>query len=167
MNIFVDCEASGPCIGCGDLIQFAAISESNEYFVSEKLYPKFDQFDNGAYNAIGITREIHLSYTGEYATEAKRFYDWLMKYDGRHTFWSDNPAFDWQWINYLFHSNKLANPFGFSARRIGDFYAGLERNIRKANDWKKFRVTKHTHDPLDDAKGNLEAFKHIRKTFNV
>lgn len=166
MNIIVDCEASGPCIECGDLIQFAAITESGETFVSDKFPPVFDKFDQGAYNALGITREEHLAYTGRFTEESVRFGEWLSQFD-RCTFWSDNPAFDWQWINWLFHSTGLKNPFGFSARRIGDLYAGCTKDIRNHTSWKKFRITKHTHDPLDDVRGNLEAFQHIRKTFKI
>jgi len=166
MNIIVDCEASGPCIGCGDLINFAAIAETGETFVSDKFAPIFDKFDQGAYNAIGVTREEHLEYDGDFAAEAARFKKWLAQF-GQVTFWSDNPAFDWQWINWLFHSNDIKNPFGHSARHIGDFYAGLNNNIAKQSKWKQYRKTKHTHDPLDDVKGNMEAFKKIRNLYKV
>jgi hypothetical protein len=166
MNIIVDCEASGPCPTCGDLIEFAAIAENGETFVSDKFSPMFSKFDQGAYNALKLTREEHQAYTGSFATEAKRFSEWLSQFEYC-TFWSDNPAFDWQWINWLFHSNDMRNPFGFSARRIGDLYAGCTKDIKNHRSWKKFRVTKHTHDPLDDARGNLEAFQHIRKTFKI
>lgn len=166
MNIIVDCEASGPCPTCGDLIEFAAITESGETFVSDKFSPMFAKFDQGAYNALKLTREEHQAYTGSFATEAARFSEWLNQFD-RCVFWSDNPAFDWQWINWMFHSNDIRNPFGFSARRIGDLYAGCTKDIRNHTSWKKFRITKHTHDPLDDVRGNLEAFQHIRKNFKI
>lgn len=166
MNIIVDCEASGPCVGCGDLIEFAAIAENGLTFVSEKFAPVCEKYNQGAYNAIGLTREIHESYVGNFATEAARFHEWLSQFEYR-SFWSDNPAFDWQWINWLFHSNDINNPFGFSARRIGDLYAGCVNDIRAHSKWKRFRITKHTHDPLDDVRGNMEAFQHIRKTFRI
>ena len=166
MNIIVDCEASGPCPTVGDLIEFAAIAENGETFVSAKFPPIFDKFDQGAYHALNITREDHLAYTGDFASEAKRFSEWLSQFD-KCIFWSDNPAFDWQWINWLMHTYEGKNPFGFSARRIGDLYAGCIKDIRKHSGWKRFRVTKHTHDPLDDVRGNMEAFKYIRKTFRV
>ena len=166
MNIIVDCESSGPCIGCGDLIEFAAIAENGETFVSAKFPPIFDKFDQGAYNALGLTREDHLAYTGDLAAEAIRFNEWLSQFD-RCIFWSDNPAFDWQWINWLMHTYTGRNPFGFSARRIGDLYAGCVKNISKHAAWKRFRVTKHTHDPLDDVRGNMEAFQYIRKNFRI
>lgn len=165
-NVIVDCEASGPCPTCGDLIQFAAITESGDTFVSDKFPPVYTKYSDGAYNALGIDRDAHCSYTGDMLEEARRFILWLHDY-GKVKFWSDNLAFDWQWINWLFHYHNYENPFGFSGRRIGDFYAGLNKNFTKTVQWKKWRVTPHTHDPLDDVKGNLEAFKRIREEFGV
>lgn len=162
-NIIVDCEASGPCPGSGDLIEFAAVAESGEEFKSVKFPPLFDRYSEGAYSSLGITREDHLSYTGNFKEEAERFSNWLGC--ERQAFWSDNVAFDWQWVNWLFCNHDLRNPFGFSGRRIGDYYAGLSRDISNQNSWKKFRVTKHTHDPLDDARGNMEAFRKIRSIY--
>lgn len=72
-------------------------------------------------------------------------------------FVSDNPAFDWQWINFYFWKHLGRNPFGYSARRIGDYYAGLTVNFRNANRWKHLRRTKHDHNPVNDALGNAEA----------
>ena len=56
-----------------------------------------------------------------------------------------------------------SNPFGFSARRIGDLYCGLMKDAGKNSEWKrKYRMTKHTHAPVDDAKGNAEALLAFR-----
>ena len=76
---------------------------------------------------------------------------------------SCNVAFDWQFINYYFHRFLGRNPFGFSGRRIGDLYAGLVKDASKASEWKKYRVTKHTHNPVDDARGNAEALRKFRE----
>ena len=91
------------------------------------------------------------------------FEKWLKQFKGNPIFVSDNPAYDWQWINYWFWHTLKRNPFGHSARRIGDFYAGLVGDFRAASKWKKLRVTKHTHNPVDDALGNCEAFERILK----
>jgi hypothetical protein len=79
---------------------------------------------------------------------------------------SDNPAFDWSFINYYFHAFTGSNPFGHSARRIGDFYAGLRHNWRD-NRWRKYGKTKHTHHPLDDAMRCAEAFKGFAEEFKI
>lgn len=77
------------------------------------------------------------------------------------TFISDNPAFDWMWVADLFDRADVPNPFGFSARRIGDLAAGLAGNWRNTNGWKKYRRTVHDHNPVNDALGNAEAFEEI------
>lgn len=88
----------------------------------------------------------------------ERLHEWVRAQapDGAQ-FISDNPAFDWQWVAAEFARKGLPNPFGFSARRIGDYAAGLKANWRDANSWKRLRKTDHTHNPVDDARGNAEA----------
>jgi len=76
---------------------------------------------------------------------------------------SDNVAFDWQFINYYFHRFFGRNPFGFSGRRIGDLYAGLVKDASKSTEWKKYRVSAHTHNPVDDARGNAEALRKFKE----
>jgi len=136
--IFVDCEASGPCIGKGDLTEFGAVA-----------YPSMDAF-------YGDMKEDHLFVFSN-------FREWLVAVcKSQPIFVSDNPAFDFQWINYYFHHLLGHNPFGWSARRIGDYYAGLMGNFHETQQWKRLRITKHTHNPVDDAMGNAEAFKRIQ-----
>src|SRR3990167_4989671 len=91
------------------------------------------------------------------------FDKWLKQVstEGRPIMISDNPAFDYQWINFYFWRYFGKNPFGHSARRIGDFYAGLTGDFRNSNKWKRLRVTKHDHNPVHDALGNVEAFKRM------
>lgn len=135
--IFVDCEApfgvGSPATG--DMTEFGAV----EY-------------------------KSMATFHGTDCTEATfvRFRQWLREVgDGSPKFISDNPAYDWQWINYYFHKYFGTNPFGHSARRIGDFYAGLVGDFGAASKWKKLRVTKHDHNPVHDALGNAEAFRRI------
>lgn len=70
---------------------------------------------------------------------------------------SDNPGYDSMWFTCFLDSQGVANPFGHSSRRIGDFYAGTKGNWRRTSDWKRLRKTAHTHNPVDDARGNAEA----------
>jgi hypothetical protein len=95
----------------------------------------------------------------------KRFDKWIKdNVKGRPTFISDNPTFDWQWINYYFHRYLGNNPFGFSARRIGDIYCGIELDDSVNNKWKElYRKTEHTNYPVDDAKDNAEALLAFRE----
>ena len=72
-------------------------------------------------------------------------------------FVSDNPAYDFQWINFYSWRYFGENPFGHSGRRIADFYAGLVGDFRSTQRWKRLRRTKHDHHPVHDALGNAEA----------
>ena len=161
-HIVVDCEASGPCPGFGSLINFGAFvvePRLDRGYRSPVIEAYSESFDPAAYQAIGLSREDHLARAEASLAEAMAdFAAWLGEVArDRPIFWSDNPAFDWQWINHGFAAAGLRNPFGFSARRIGDLYAGLKRNVRNTQGWKKLRETAHDHDPLNDAKGNAEA----------
>jgi len=139
--VFVDCEASGPCPGMGELTEFGAI-----IYKTKKTF----------YGDMRMKTIFGKTLTMRY------FLDWLQENcESRPVFVSDNPAFDWQWINYWFHHTLGMNPFGWSARRIGDYYAGLKGNFHRSTDWKKFRITKHDHHPVNDAMGNVEAFEEI------
>ena len=154
--IFIDCEANGKCPSLGKLTEFGAVA-----------YPSRATFH-------GIIIEGHRSaenpttrvYTGKVFDEKEvfeKFEKWLMEMTGgeRPKFVSDNPAYDWQFINYYLHLHLGKNPFGHSARRIGDFYAGLVGDFTNASSWKKLRITVHDHNPVNDAMGNLEAFERI------
>ena len=90
----------------------------------------------------------------------RAFDDWLTAVSPtrRPIMVSDNPAFDFQWINCGFWLTLGRNPFGHSARRIGDYYAGLCGGFSKTQEWKRFRRTPHDHHPVHDALGNAEAF---------
>ena len=92
------------------------------------------------------------------------FRTWVSQFPPPAVFVSDNPAYDWQWINFYFWRYHGQNPFGCSARRIGDFYAGLVGDFRvPGGKWKRLRITKHDHNPVNDAMGNVEALDRMLK----
>lgn len=135
--VFVDCEGHGPAPTLNDAVDF----------------------EFGA-----VTYPARQSFHGKKATEKTftEFYEWLKaNVEGRPIFVSDNPAYDWQFINYYFHFFLGTNPFGHSARRISDFYAGLVNDFRETQKWKSLRITTHDHNPVHDALGNLEAFERL------
>lgn len=161
-HVIVDCEASGPCPGYGSMINFGAFVAEETLargWRSPVIHPYSDSHVEAAYASIGLTHDQHLATATATLAEAMLAFDaWLKELGGdRVVFWSDNPAFDWQWINHGFAAAGIRNPFGFSARRIGDLYAGLRRNFGDTQGWKNLRQTVHDHDPLNDARGNAEA----------
>jgi DNA polymerase III epsilon subunit-like protein len=164
--IVVDVEADGPIPGENSMIAFAAVvvtPELDKTFTA-RLRPVTDKWVPGALSVCGITREESLEFP-EPNGVMHEFFKWVEKVKGHNaTFISDNPAFDWQFINYYFHKYVGKNPFGFSGRRIGDLYCGMKMHAGKNHEWKKnLRKTAHTHDPLDDAKGNAEALLAMQK----
>lgn len=161
--IVVDVEADGPIPGEFSMICFGAVVVNealNQTFYGE-VAPISEQTNLAAAAISGISRAKHETFEKPEIVMA-RFADWVRANSrGRPIFVSDNPAFDWQWINYYFHKFCGANPFGYSARRIGDLYCGLTKNAY--SQWKHLRRTRHTHHPVDDAKGNAEALLEIQR----
>jgi len=163
--IVVDVEADGAIPHKYSMVSFGAVvvepSLSKTFYGETK--PISDEFVAEALAISGFSREDHLKFDDPQAVMQK-FNEWLKENsNGRPVFISDNLAFDWQWINYYFHYFIGKNPFGFSGRRIGDLYSGLEKDFFAASKWKSFRRTAHTHNPVDDAKGNAEALLKIRE----
>ena len=111
----------------------------------------------------GFSRELHETFP-EPRWEMERFERWLRNLGGRPIFVSDNVAFDWQWVNWYLHNYTNGNPFGWSGRRIGDLWGGFKQDARAS--WKRLRKTRHDHNPVNDAMGNVEALlemaKHIK-----
>ncbi|SRR5215204_4795848 len=163
--IVVDVEADGAIPNKYSMVCFGAVVV--EPGLSKTFYgktrPISDEFAAKALKVSGFSREEHLTFDERQAVMLQ-FNEWIKENaGGRAIFISDNLVFDWQWINYYFHDFVGSNPFGFSSRRIGDLYAGFAKNFFAASEWKKFRKTTHTHNPVDDAKGNAEAHLKIRE----
>jgi hypothetical protein len=163
--VIVDVESDGPIPAEFSMVCFGAVifDEVLDQTFYGQTRPISDRFNPEALAVSGFSREQHMRFD-EPEGVMENFAGWLGKNSkGRATCVSDNPAFDWQFINYYFHRFLGKNPFGFSARRIGDLYSGLVRDASKASEWKKYRVTAHSHNPVDDAKGNAEALKKIKE----
>jgi hypothetical protein len=168
-HFVVDVEADGPAPGLYSMVS-VGIVRLDEALVTTyfgQFAPITDAFLPSALAVVGVTREEHLSYPRAEHTTLTMI-EWLQAHSrGRAIMISDNPAFDWGWINYYAHRFGHGNPFGHSARRIGDFYAGLERDFGVASRWKSLRKTRHSHHPVDDAKGNAEALIEMAKRHEV
>ncbi len=150
--VFVDCEATGISPASGVLTEFGAVDFATRttfhgvLWDSEPVpdHPVMSRVVGQQHDAVAVFR---------------RFETWLNELSrSRPVMVSDNPAYDFQWINHGFDVALGRNPFGHSARRIGDFYAGLHRDVTKTQEWKRLRRTRHDHHPVHDALGNAEAF---------
>lgn len=158
--IVVDVEADGPIPYKYSMVCFGAVvvepSLSKSFY--GKVKPISGEWIPDALAVSGFSRAQHLQFDDPEPV-MKSFAAWLTENTkGRPIFISDNPAFDWQWINWYFHTYLHKNPFGFSARRIGDLYCGMKMDAGLNNEWKRrLRKTRHDHNPLNDALGNAEA----------
>lgn len=160
--VMIDIEADGPIPGDYSMISFGAVIYSNGKFQTfySKLEPISEEWIPEALAVSGFTREETKTFNDPELVMAK-FARWLdVKCDSRPMFFSDNNGFDWQFINWYFHHFYGRNPFGHSSTNLGSLYKGMERTMFK--NFKKLRKTKHTHNPVDDAMGNMEALIHMK-----
>ena len=163
--IVCDCECDGEIPYKYSMVCFGAV------IVDDKLDKTFygqtkpisDIWIPEALAISGFSREEHEKFD-EPKDVMCEFANWLkVNSNGKPTFISDNPAFDFSWINFYFHMYYGSNPFGFSARRIGDLYCGLMKDAGKNQEWKrKYRITEHLHHPVSDSLGNAEALLAFR-----
>lgn len=161
--IVVDVESDGPIPNKYSMVSFGAIIV--EQSLSKTFYgetrPISDLWIPESLAISGITREQHEKFEHP-SSVMENFGKWIDENStGRPVFISDNPAFDWQFINYYFHYYLGKNPFGFSARRIGDMYCGLVKD--SFAKWKHLRKTTHDHNPVNDAKGNAEVLLEMKR----
>ncbi len=165
--VMVDVEADGPIPGDYSMVCFGAIivepSLSKTFY--GKLRPISDQWAPEALQVSGFSREETLKFDDPKRV-MESFDQWLAENSqGRPMFISDNNGFDWQFMNWYFHHFLGRNPFGHSSTNLGSLYKGLVRDTFK--NFKHLRKTKHTHHPVDDAKGNAEAFLEMMKQFHL
>jgi len=155
--VMVDIEADGPIPGDFSMVSIGAIivePELNRTFYGQ-LKPISERFVPEALAVAGFTREQTLAFDDP-ATVMAAFRAWIAEHcKNRAFFISDNNGFDWQFINWYFHHFLGSNPFGFSSTHLGSLYKGLVKDMFV--NFKHLRKTKHTHHPVDDARGNAEA----------
>jgi hypothetical protein len=160
--IMVDIESDGPIPGDYSMICLGGIvvePELNRTFYGQ-LKPVSDRFVPEALAVSGFTREQTLAFDEPKAVMTA-FRDWLQSTgQSRPMFISDNNGFDWQFVNWYFHHFLGDNPFGHSSANLGSLYKGMQKDMFV--NFKHLRKTAHTHNPVDDARGNAEALLEIR-----
>lgn len=159
MYVMVDVESDGPCPSLYSMISFGAVIV--EPGLRRSFYgqckPVSDHWVAEALAVSGHTRGETLKFPEPEETMGK-FAWWLEREvpSGRRPmFVSDNNGFDWQWINYYFWNFYGPNPFGHSSTNLGSLYKGMRMSAFE--NFKHLRRTKHSHHPVDDARGNAEA----------
>lgn len=165
MSYFVvDVESDGPIPSDFSMVCFGACRVDSELLTTfyGETKPITKRFQPEALAISGFKREEHEKF-GNPIDVMVEFKEWIEKVNisGRPTFITDNNGYDFAWINWYMHHFTGSNPFGFSSRRIGDLWCGYKNDMYAR--WKWMRETKHTHNPVDDAKGNAEALFAMKK----
>jgi len=163
----VDVEADGPSPGRYSMVAFGAILVRPGLDVTfhGQLRPVSETFVEAALAVSGLTRAETLAFP-EPRGVMEAFARWIAAHaTGRPMFVSDNNGFDWQFINWYFHEFVGKNPFGHSSTNLGSLYKGIVRDTGK--NFKHLRRSKHTHNPVDDARGNAEALLHMRDAMQL
>lgn len=168
MTFFVvDVEADGPVPGIYSMLSIGVValtSESIRYCPGfyKELRPQTSNFVREAMDVNGLDRDKLMIEGLDPRVVMPAFAAWINSNStGRPIFISDNNGFDFAFVNYYFHRFYGENPFGWSSRRMGDLWCGYQNDTYAP--WKHMRKTKHTHNALDDAKGNAEALLEMKK----
>jgi DNA polymerase III epsilon subunit-like protein len=163
----VDVESDGPIPGDYSMICLGVVlvepSLSKTFY--GRLKPISDNWVPEALAISGFSRQETLSFDDPAQVMAE-FAEWTAGNSrGRPFFISDNNGFDWQFVNYYFHRFTGRNPFGYSSTNLGSLYKGLVKDMFV--NFKHLRRTQHTHDPLDDARGNAEALLAMKQELGL
>lgn len=162
--IMVDVETDGPIPGDFSMISLGAVvvrpGLEDTFYGTFK--PISDRYEEEALSVTGNTRASTIEQGRDPLTTMREFAEWIETTNkGRPRFISDNNGFDWMFVCWYFHHFLGENPFGYSSTNLGSLYKGLVKD--DFQNFKHLRRTKHTHHPVDDAKGNAEALLHMKE----
>lgn len=166
--IMCDVEADGPCPGLYSMTEVGLIVIQEGTPVDEMpyFYGQFRPLEGAKYiqEALDVCNRTRLETMNfpPAADTTEEMYCFLKDHGGsRPMFISDNNGFDYQFVNYYLHRFVGDNPFGHSSMNLGSLYKGVKCDTFQNFKW--MRKTKHTHHPVDDCKGNVEALLQIKE----
>lgn len=176
--ISVDIKTDGPIPGKYSMLSLGAVIigedpwPHNSAGFHARLKPISHDFEPEATEICrnsGLDR-FELIETGENPTLAMiNFSDWInqVSNDRKPVFVGLNAAFDWQFINWYFHTFLGENPFGQKPLDICAYYMGKFG----VEEWEQTGKTKlklvtgvdvpHTHDALEDASEQAKIFSRL------
>ena len=165
--IMVDIESDGPIPGDYSMISFGAVlvREPLDQSFYGRLKPISEHFIPEALAVAGHSRAETLAFDDPQQVMSD-FADWIKSVcSDQPVFISDNNGFDWMFVCWYFHHFLGKNPFGFSSQNLGSLYKGMVKDMFK--NFKHLRQTRHTHHPVDDAKGNAEALLAMKREMGL
>jgi hypothetical protein len=166
--VCVDVESDGPYMPDYSIVCFSAIivEPTISKIFYGKMKPISNNWNSNALAISGFSREEHEKFDDPKEV-MENFTEWLKINSGNSPIGiSDNNGYDFGvCLNYYFHKFTNHNPFGWSSRRIGDLFCGAEKDLWYK--WKKHRITNHSHHPIDDCKGNVEALLYFSEKYGI
>lgn len=163
-HVVVDIETNGTVCPIYNLLSIGAVHHENptNTFYAE-MRPLNDNFEPIAYQVNGFTHDQVQEFEHPSVVMPRFLYwtDQIKKDADRIYFVSDTTSFDFSFVNFYLWYFCYRNPFGHAPLSLTNLYKGLTGNLG-ANIY-ALRDTTHTHNALDDAKGNQEAFAKIEK----
>ena len=159
MYISIDIEADGPIPGDYSMVSFGAVMI--DMFLSKTFYAIIKPISNKwipeALAISGFSRQETLLFA-EPKDVMIKFDNWIKNNikHGSPRFIGDNNGFDFMFMHWYFIHFLNVDPFGYSSQNIGSIYKGMMKDM--SVNFKHLRKSKHTHNALDDAMGNAEAF---------
>jgi len=170
--IMCDTEADGPCPGLYSMTEvgLVVIKEDMEVEDMPHFYGQFAPLPGARWlqEALDVCNRTRLEVENfpDAATTTEEMYCWLKDNGGpRPMFISDNNGFDFQFVNYYLWGFVGENPFGWSSMNLGSLYKGMKRDTFRS--FKHLRKTTHTHHPIDDCRGNIEALLHMKREMGL
>lgn len=163
----IDIEADGPIPGDYSMISFGAVlvEPSLDRIFYGELKPISDKFIPEALAVSTFTREHTLTFRDPVEVMSE-FEEWVKTTSkGKPIFVSDNNGFDYMFMHWYFFHFLGRDPFGHSSVNLGSLYKGMTKTMRRC--FKHLRKTRHTHNPVDDAKGNAEALIYMVEKMNL
>ena len=177
--ISVDVEAEGPVPGRYSLVSLGAcvaavrasdgrveIIDPDRHTFYRELKPASEQWNAEALAVSGLTREYLAQHGAEPSVATREFVAWVDEmakgFDAKPVFAAYPLGFDWQFAYHYMLLYAGRSPFGHSAHfDMKTAYAVLARvGVRDASKRnmppKLLGSRRHTHNALDDAKGQAD-----------
>lgn len=154
----LDVEADGPVPGLYSMIELGVVlcRDPKQTFYG-RMRPITEGYITESLAVFGMTRNESLTLPDPGPVMAD-FMSWVKtnnELGTKPTIIADNNSFDYPYLNYYLWKFYGANPFGWSSRNLNDIYHGMMKNSRAS--FKHLRKTRHSHNPIDDSMGNVEA----------
>jgi DNA polymerase III alpha subunit (gram-positive type) len=167
--VCVDIETDGPCPADYSMVALGATfvdTRETFYRVIQRLPDKKGNAGTNLWLATkaGLPDEVIANGVKPFDAMTD-FAAWLTKdpANGRITMVADNAGFDWMFVCWYLNHFLGTNILGHSCLSLTSLYKGVQKDMRAS--FKHLRDTKHSHNALDDAMGNAEAFRKIMKEF--